>query len=156
MGITDSDISEECYRFFWKEISDNDFEGALYRSKNLENLIGNAPYLQLIGFDYSKQIDVNAARHLIAECFNLDDPEKLFKLRVAHLATDMLAHKLDLKSGCIALWNLHSAGHNFIPVKFVGYGSELEDGKPVSFYEDRIRNDLKSLLHELQQRLGGT
>lgn len=121
-----------------------------YHESSLEGAIGKEDYLKLIEYDYRKTDEADGARTLVVSLYDKYADRPLVRDRVVELLEKMIRGEYSLKKGCEELSKYNMDGHDFIPMVFVGYASELVDDEKRDFYDERIKKDSMELLSVLK------
>ena len=147
--LTDSTRSK-LVAFVGGQIADQDFEHWLYSAPGLEDELGSGAYLDLVGMDFSKPIDIAAARELAATLYAARQGYSIELDRALLVLRAMIAGECSYRVGTKILADLRLAGHEFIPAVFAGYSSEIERLGTAEHYQERILMDAKKLIAEIE------
>ena len=151
MSQASVDETKRCLReFYFQILTPSKFDAWLCAHPNLEGIVGEDVYFELIDVDYSDDTAAHSAKHIVEKIYRETLQGDLVRDRVIDLLRMMLDGSLTLRNGCVELWELRLNGADFIPAVFAGYGGELESSCDDSFYRDRILNDSRQFLQDIQ------
>ena len=114
-------------RVLAREIPPREFERWVYDSPELEAELGLGDYLLLAGFDYGQPDAAHELHRVVAGIYERKRPGMLVPDRAWRLACGLATGALPLVPAVDQLASLWYAGHEWIPVEFVGIASELDD-----------------------------
>ena len=104
------------------------FEAWVYRTLELEPLLGADLHLELLAFDFRQPHARHELRKLIERIYAAHRPGALLTDHARRVATEYLEGRRDLRSTCRTFAILWAEGHDdWVPSEFVYIDSELDD-----------------------------
>ncbi|MEW5929065.1 MAG: hypothetical protein AB1941_16515 [Gemmatimonadota bacterium] len=114
-------------RLLAREVPVREFERWVYGSPELEAELGPGDHLRLLEFDYGQPDAAHELYRVVASIYEHRRPGMLVPDRVWRLACGLAAGTLDPVTSTHRLAELWYAGHEWIPLDFVGISSELDE-----------------------------
>ncbi len=112
-------LQTQFFKVYNEEISVADFEQWLYRQKELEDLLGNANYIDLISLNFKD----NYIKHEMGKIINpFLDFGKLEEWKLRRILRDLIDNTQDFAKSLIATYDLYCSGYNFFSNLGLGYG----------------------------------
>ncbi|HEX4825154.1 MAG TPA: hypothetical protein VFV19_12680 [Candidatus Polarisedimenticolaceae bacterium] len=106
-------------------VSISEFERWLYSSADLEEKVGAEDYQSLLSLEFSAPRARHDLSRLLLDIYDRHRPGGLARDRAERLAKGLLDGTVELFAAVRGLAELHSEGHVWVPVVFVGIDSEL-------------------------------
>lgn len=140
--------------FYFDEGSAQLFQGKLYENVQvLEKRLGDGVLFQLLDINLSNRDGLEKAKQFLRLHYS-SDPKKLYLDRALLICERYFDGVLDIEKAVSLLSILESQGCEFIPARFAGYESEIDDGVDFSHYEDRAKKDIQDLESNLKAEIG--
>lgn len=114
-------------RVLTRELPVREFERWVYDSPELEGELGAWDYLLLLEFDYEQPDAGHELDKIVAGIYERNRPGMLVPDRVWRLACGLSTGALPPWQAVHRLADLWYAGHEWIPIDFVGISSDLDD-----------------------------
>lgn len=114
-------------RLLAREIPAREFERWVYDSPELERVLGADEYFRLLELDYGLPDAAYELRKIVEGIYERRRPGMLVPDRVWRLACGLARDAVPFRETVRTLAGLWYAGHEWIPIEFVGIASELDD-----------------------------
>ena len=144
------DIQKEFFKFYNGETSVKDFEKWVYANSEIENLLSESDYLNLISLDFKKNFTKHEVHKILDQYFNLEEYEKW---KIYKILNDLILKNQNFVNSLKQTYNLSSNGFGFMDHLGMGYGLnfvvyELQDWNKLSITQkqnriDEIYNEVK-------------
>jgi hypothetical protein len=135
--------------FYFSDIELADFKRWLWSSNKIEGEIGADNYFKLIDLDLDTFDEIEKAKDYIKDIYRKLYHVDIRKDYVRLTLERMLSGKITITNGCKILADLAADGYTLVPIVFIGYSSELVNISAEQFYRERIINDVRKLLDNM-------
>jgi hypothetical protein len=162
------EITEMFFDLVEDEISLEKFEEWIFYDFDLEAILGQKVYSDLLSFRYSLWETKTDLRNYILGLYSNSKLE-LKKENIVYKVISMVNGDIGIVEGCSELARIRSfvKGYDFIPIEFVGISSEMEDvgfrysdlkiddkskkERIINLYKEDVLNLSKDFLEELNE-----
>lgn len=123
------EIGSSLANYYFERSGAAGFEVWLYDKPSVQDEIGEADYVNLVGQDFRGKEGLAEIRFVPAVLNVIEE----------------IVQETDLVAACDFLSKLHMEGVSIVPIDFVGYGSEIERLGSAELYKGRIQDAARVL-----------
>lgn len=113
------DVKTSIFRILSDDLSASELEQWVYADKNLESLLGQDDYLNLISLDYRSTGSIYEAKKILEECIDISEYEAW---RVSKILKAIVNRSPDVHMYIEQCYDLYCHGYGFLDNLGLGYG----------------------------------
>jgi len=163
-------------QFLSGEMSSADFERWFHTTSELESVLGERAYGELLAFDFQQRHAADELSKLVRSIYEWARPARLARDRAFRIARELLSGSVVIHDGVRALAQLCLDGHDWVPGIFVNVQSKfdaiprpeqyalwepdalaakLEEGQRITkFYQTSILDAAREIISSYQKQYG--